>query len=252
MRRLLLLIHGLLLIVGLSGCAIVDRLTGPDPADYYDQPGQVEMIKAAKHSDVEKIREIAASGVDINGVSNTHDRRRSKLPMLFFVVEFASPSAVTAMLRAGADPLAPSAGNYSAGGYAILRDKVDSLRAILDFDERLVESPDRLGGNILHTAVLYRNRPAIELLLARHVNLETRQTVSGETPLFGAATQRDIGVCLTLLKAGANGAARDNRGHTFSYPLYMANEKVLSGQFKRDRANLENELRRRGFPVEPH
>lgn len=250
MRVLSVLLSVVVAVGVVSGCSLINRLTGPDPREYFDDPRQVQVIEAAERFDVDRIRALAASGVDLNGVGNTHDPRRSRLPLLFFVVEYSGANAVTAMLRAGADPLRRDSGNYSPAGYAILRDKISSLRAILDYDAKLVESPDRLGGNILHTATLYSNRDAITLLLQRHVDLNTRESVSGETPLFVAATERQIDICMTLLKAGADASIRNRRGRTFSYPLYMANEKILSADFKRDRSRLEEELRRRGFPVE--
>ncbi|MDF0530620.1 ankyrin repeat domain-containing protein [Tsukamurella sp. 8F] len=233
--------------VALRACPAVG---GSAPGRYYDDPRQVEVLTAAERGDLDGVRRLAAAGVDLGGVSNTHDSRRSELPLLLFAVEFTGPKAVTTMLRAGADPLQQSEGGYNAAAYAILREKPRSLRALLDFDPELVESPDRLGGNVLHTAVLHGNRQAIDLLLGRGVDVNTRATVSRETPLFGAATLRRIDICMTLLRAGADASLRDVHGGTFLHPLFVNDDGILTADFTRRRSRLVNELRRRGFPVE--
>ncbi|GAC70467.1 ankyrin repeat domain-containing protein [Gordonia soli] len=233
--------------VGLAGCAPGSPLGGPDPADYFDA-GTVRVLQAARDGDVERIRQLIREGQDPNTPANDHDARRSGITPLQWAVEFGRPRTVETLLRGGADPLVGS-GGYNAASYALLRDKTDSLRALIDVDPSLADAPGRGGGVILHVAVLHYRADAVEMLIDADADLDAEDP-GGRTPIFTAASVQNVAACLVLIRAGADGGHRDHRGDTFLSSLYLAKDSVRTREFLGDRDDLEDELRSRGFPVE--
>ncbi|SNS93224.1 ankyrin repeat domain-containing protein [Rhodococcoides kyotonense] len=245
----------LLLLVALfcTSCAQLDRFLSGFRADadrYFDDSRVVELIHAAADGDADELRRMIADGADIESLSNDHDSKRAAITPLMWAVEFASPRAVTTLLEAGADPLAETSGKYNAVNYAVLRDNVGSIEALLDFDPELANAPDRFGGNSLHSIALYGRDDMLELFVDRGADLNTTQTVSGQTPLFSAANVNNVAMCLKLVRAGADAGIRNDQGRTFLTTLFDTNDKVMNREFLSGRDDLVDELRKRGFPVE--
>lgn len=187
--------------------------------------------------------------MDIEARGNSDDRRRSGLTPLLWATEFSTPRAVTTLLDAGADPLTDSV-KYNAVNYAVLRNKPDTLRALLDWDSDLAQSPDRLGSNALNTAMFTGDEEIVDILIGAGTDLNARETVAQSTPLFVASGTQKVDLCLRLVRAGADASIRDIHGKTFLPGLYSALDKSRTGEFLRKRDKLEKELRDRGFPVE--
>jgi uncharacterized protein len=248
-RRLIALMS-ILIALFLSGCDSVRKMIGgADAAEYFDSR-TVALIEAARAGDTDRARGLLADGVDVDAPGNDHDPRRKALSPLQFAVEFESPRTVTTLLEVGADARLTRGSSYNAMTYALLRDRPKSVQALLAFDPTLANAEDRLGGNALHTAVRHGRDGGVRMLIDAGADLDSVQPLSGQTPLFTAAAVQNIDHCLLLIRAGADGGHRDDRGATFSGGLYLANDSVRTPEFLRKRNSLEAELRRRGFPVE--
>lgn len=236
-----------------SGChAVADVLRArTDPADYFSA-STVELLEAARKGDEPRVRSLIADGADVNerGDNPELDPRRVGITPLKWAVEFARPITVSTLLRSGADAHLADAGGYNAVAYALLRDRYESLRALIETDPALVEAADRIGGNVVHTAVRHRRDDGLRLLIENGANVNSVQPGNGRTPLFTAADVFNIEHCLVLLRAGADGGHRDRAGATFLPALYTVDDSVRSGSFLRTRAAIEDELRKRGFPIE--
>lgn len=245
----------LLVVLFCSGCSFspIDRIFGAFRADaekYFDDARVVSLIETASKGDVEGVRTLVDDGVDIEARSNDHDSKRASITPLLWAVEFESARTVTTLLGGGADPLATTMGGYNAVNYAVLRDKILSMQAILDWDGSLVESPDRFGGNALHGIALHGREDMLDVVVEAGIALDTRQTVSGQTPLFSAAAVNNLDMCLKLLRAGADAGIRDGRGNTFLPSLFRTNDKIMTREFLSKREKVVDELRSRGYPVE--
>ncbi|MCG7635099.1 ankyrin repeat domain-containing protein [Gordonia McavH-238-E] len=253
MRRLVGLFAAAMSACMVAGCGwIADVVsTRVDAADYFTAP-TVRLLDAARRDDQPQIDSLIAAGADLDelGGDPDIDPRRVDITPLQWAVEFGPPTAVGALLRAGADPHLPGAGRYNAVAYSVLLDRFDAFRTIIGFDEGLVEASDRIGGNVVHTAVRHRRGDALRLLIDRGADLDSVQPLAGRTPLFTAADVLNIDHCLVLLRAGADGAHRDQRGSTFLPSLYTADDSIRTSSYLRTRGAIESEMRARDFPVE--
>lgn len=237
----------------LAGCGWIADIVSvrADAADYFTAP-TVALLDAARRDDQAQIRSLVAAGADLDEQSGDPDTdpRRVNITPLQWAVEFEPPTAVGALLRAGADPHRPGAGRYNAVAYSVLLDRFRAFRTFVEFDAGLVEASDRIGGNVVHTAVRHRRGDALRLLIDRGADLDSVQPLAGRTPLFTAADVLNIDHCLILLRAGADGAHRDQRGSTFLPALYTADDSIRTGSYLRTRAAIESEMRARDFPIE--
>ncbi|WP_238421280.1 ankyrin repeat domain-containing protein [Gordonia sp. 'Campus'] len=252
-RRLVALCATAMSACMLAGCGWIADVVSQrvDAADYFSPP-TVRLLDAARRDDQAQIRSLAAADADLDeqGGDPDTDPRRENITPLQWAVEFERPTAVAALLRAGADPHRPGAGRYNAVAYSVLLDRFPAFRTFIEFDAGLVEASDRIGGNVVHTAVRHRRGDALRLLIDRGADLDSVQPLAGRTPLFTAADVLNIDHCLILLRAGADGAHRDQRGATFLPSLYTADDSIRTGSYLRTRAAIESEMRARDFPIE--
>ena len=77
------------------------------------------------------------------------------------------------------------------------------------------------GQTALHTAVEYRNEPAVKLLLSDQKELVGNVDFQGRSLLHIAASKGDNQICLLLLGTGASPVCFDNQGQT---PLHYASK----------------------------
>ncbi|GAB3063860.1 ankyrin repeat domain-containing protein [Sediminivirga luteola] len=240
----------LALAVGAAGYRL---LPGRHPSGrYFDDERVVELLRAAEKSNRAAITAALEAGADLDAVGNDADPRRTGISPLHYAVEFSSPEAVRLLLEAGADPRAQSQelnGGFCVPAYAVLRDATENLAVLLEHDPSLADAPFRSFGNLLHGAVLHDRAAALRLLIDAGAELDSADPATGRTPLHTAANVRNVGACLTLVRAGADAGARDIHGRTF-LPVLFRNDERSSAEFLRVREELVRELQRRRFPVE--
>ncbi|QHD85117.1 hypothetical protein GR168_06710 [Gordonia sp. JH63] len=199
MRRLIALFATAMSACAVAGCGWIAEVvsTRVDAADYFTAP-TVRLLDAARRDDRAQIESLLAQGADLHehGGDPDTDPRRVDITPLQWAVEFEPPGAVAALPQAGADPHLPGAGRYNAVAYSVLLDRFAAFRTLIGFDAGLVEASDRIGGNVVHTAVRHRRDDALRLLIDRGADLDSVQPLAGRTPLFTAADVLNIDHCL--------------------------------------------------------
>eukprot|EP00742_Colponemidia_sp_Colp-10_P024549 GILJ01029485.1.p1 GENE.GILJ01029485.1~~GILJ01029485.1.p1 ORF type:complete len:143 (-),score=27.12 GILJ01029485.1:167-547(-) len=67
--------------------------------------------------------------------------------------------------------------------------------------------------NVLHSAAVNNSAAVLKLMLAKNVNINSKNT-NGETPLHWAAAYARLSAILVLVNNGADITATTNKGHT--------------------------------------
>ncbi len=143
--------------------------------------------------------------------------------------------------------------------------------------------PDHNGDTGLHIAAMVRDPAYLAMLLGRGLNPDTRNAISGRTPLIAAMlAERDRQVAmllvagadftltdatgntplhvaaqineprhvLALLEAGAPAGARNAQGQTFQRYLFLTPDRLLNASTLRSRRAVVSWLRRHGVALE--
>ncbi|WP_428628085.1 ankyrin repeat domain-containing protein [Sphingopyxis sp.] len=143
------------------------------------------------------------------------------------IVEGSHPSALRKLLDAGADPMLPDRDGDTAIHYAAM----DRNPAYLELFLARGLSPDtrnRVSGRTpIMSAMLAERDRQFTLLMAAGANL-AQTDMTGNTPLHVAAQINKPRYVLTLLNAGAPAAARNAQGQTFQRYLFMTPGHLLN------------------------
>lgn len=257
------------LLAGLAAAPVLASVTSAcgrrgQPERFFEDEGVVELIAAAEKGDGARAAQLVADGVDPNALGNDEDPRRVALTPLHYSVEFSPLRAIGVLLDVGADPLRPHApdGGPKAGEnvphYAARRDLAEPLRELVSLRPSVVEAPARTGGNLLHSVAgsinLEDRSDADDSLLRQAIDagadLDSRQTVSGWTPLFSAAAVHNWRACLVLIRAGADAGLRDAQGNRWLGMIMKHDDSMLTAEFRDGRREVVRELEARGFPTE--
>ncbi len=152
-------------------------------------------------------------------------------------------------LDAGNDPLAHDRDGDTAVHYAAAAEDP----AYLEFLLARGQSPDTRnlisGRTPLITAILYGRDAQIRMLLAAGASVAMPDAI-GNTPLHVAAQINAPKYVLMLLDAGAPAAARNAQGQTFQRYLFMAPSHLLSDETSRARRAVTAWLQTHGVALE--
>ncbi|MCX6917161.1 MAG: ankyrin repeat domain-containing protein [Verrucomicrobia bacterium] len=186
---------------------------------------------AANSGDMAALKLLLVNGADpntnamVNWAFSTKDSNHlqgGKCTPLFLAVNQRHVDAARELVRCKADPNG-STPNQRPLLYEALSD-ASTLGVLLDAGADLNQSVE--GVPLLVRAVLDKNQPAVELLLAHHAEVnctnsfgQTDAVGNGQTPLHAAAALGSKAIAELLLKAGAAVNAKDQSGET---PLYVA------------------------------
>jgi uncharacterized protein len=151
------------------------RLFGEDLAHKaFSDPQVVSLAEAVAAGDVKQIRDLAARGVPVNS------RGDHGMNLLQWSVLNRSSKGLAALLDAGADPT----------------------------------QGDDSGDTVVRFAAMANDPIYLQVLLAHHIDPNTPQRISGETPLESALLGNRDRQFAMLLRAGADLERADRMGNT--------------------------------------
>ena len=209
----------------------------------FDTPAAAALDRAAAAGDAADVRRLIADGANPDAT----DTRGSTLLQRAMLQN--DRKAFELLLEAGADPAAGASNGATAMHVAAMLDDTGWMRTLLD---RGV-SPDvpntRNGETPLYNALEAKSDRNIEFLLAAGARTDVVDS-SGSTLLHKAARINASAWVLRFLEAGVDPTATDRVGVTFQPSFFRTNEAILSGDARRNRAQVREWLTARGIAVE--
>ena len=169
------------------------------------------LIHAVRYNDIESVRTLIQSGVNVDGWSPPNAYRRplhlaitmGRLDMVELLI--ANGANVNAIDNHGETPL------HMAAYYATAFNR-DIVEFLLENDAN-VNAVNNNGETPLHNAAYRGHYDIGALLVDRGANVNAIDN-NGETPLHNAASRGHLGIAALLLGSGANVSIRNQRGRT--------------------------------------
>jgi ankyrin repeat protein len=152
-----------------------------------NQPSFMDLSHAVAMGEIEKVKELIAAGIDVNGKCG------SGHTLLMSAIIQKRPEIIDILLNAGAKP-----GLLEAAALG----ETETVRRLLDEGVN-VDFADYSGNTALRWAVLYRHLETAAFLIERQADVNHRNKF-GQTALFQAAVWGDASLIDPLLQAGAN------------------------------------------------
>lgn len=190
-----------------------------DASACFSDAGQRSMAAAMLEGNVERMRELAQQGVDLNA-PGTEDMTLLQWEMLR-----NGRTGFRELLRLGADPNQLGHGGETPLHTAARYQPVFYLEHLLD-NGGDADAPDAIGRSPLFSALRTQRQRNIDLLLDRGADLDHADR-NGMTPLLLAAAVRDFGNVLRLLQSGADPLQRDRLGGDFQDMLFKPLDRSL-------------------------
>ncbi|MDR6832425.1 MULTISPECIES: ankyrin repeat domain-containing protein [unclassified Sphingopyxis] len=161
----------------------------------------------------------------------------------------APAGRIAKLLDAGADPLLPDADGDTALHHAAMAQNPAYLKLLLARGWE-PDSRNRISGRTpLMAAMLAERERQFAMLLAAGASV-AQADVMGNTPLHVAAQINEPRHVWTLLEAGAPPTARNAQGQTFQPYLFMIPDRLLNAATLRWRQDVASWLRRKGIAIE--
>lgn len=229
-----------LALVGLAGCGLM----GPAvPTTTFTDQQVVALINAASRGERDEVDRLLAAGVDINA------RGKFGMTPLIWVAAAGNDTGVVTLLAAGADRSLGTDRGDTALHMAAERPVTSTLRTLLDHGID-PSSRNTVSGESAIWNALMNERPDNITFLIEHGTDVTITDRMGNTALHQAAKINQADAALELMAAGTDPTAINKQGVTFQRYLYMTPARVRSGEFQRDIDRIQDELTRRGIPLE--
>jgi ankyrin repeat protein len=197
---------------------------------------------AMKNDDGAKVSQLVKAGANVNAVGA---EGRS---LLEFAIWKDKPNSAAALINAGADLTHADNRGAQAIHYAAQADDATALDLLIAKKVDINTINAQTGDSPLMVAVLSHTGPQIHTLIKAGANLNIAEPL-GDTALFIAA-EANASAVLELLNAGADPLAKNKRGDTFQRYLNLQPAKTLSPDAARERAAINQWLEAHKIPVE--
>jgi ankyrin repeat protein len=157
--------------------------------------------------------------------------------------------SLKALLDAGADPLQPGMDGDTVVHFAAKANDPAYLDALLARGVDPNVGNAITGAGPLSAALMGEAEPQFRALLKAGAD-PNRADRMGNTALHVAGQINEPARALDLLEAGADPQARNAQGVTFQRYLFMTRAALLNAETRRDREAVEAWLKARGIPLE--
>lgn len=205
----------------LAGFRMTNSIADLKPDDFFES-AQLALVTAAINGDPAMVQKALKAGASPN------EPGHYSIAPLAYAVSTANATAITHLMRAGADPGLVVEGVGSPAGLAITEHAKSgntmALTALLDGGM----SPDLFSDSrtpLVISALITNHRPAVQLLLDRGANINLQGT-HGETLLGTTLPARAFDLAKKLLNAGARIDLKNPAGWDFPAQLQSRLNKV--------------------------
>lgn len=213
-----------LLSLLLISCTGHTRMKIRPPEHYFSGP-QLEIARALLKGDAEAVARLAP-GNDLDSPG------REDMTLLFFALQSAfgekAPQlrALTALVRAGANPVRPTPNFGTPLGVALRAKSPDYVRAFLDAG---VDPNTRIGSTpILFLAATHHTEETLHLLIQKGADVNARDNL-GSTVLNEALGTLQLDLIDPLLDYGSDPHAFNNLGRSFAYHVQFTMSRQAPG-----------------------
>jgi uncharacterized protein len=219
---------------------------GPGSVDarrVFPDSAAVALAEAAADGDSVRIRELVRAGADPNA------RGDKGVNLLQWALLNRSSTGMAGLLAAGADPTVAESSGTTVMHYAAMANDPEYLQVLLRHRAD-PNAPNGVTGATPLMAALMGSRDVQFRALLKAGAQPNRTDRMGNTALHVAAQINAFQRVLDLLEAGADPAARNQRGVTFQRYLNTTPWEVLSDDARRQRTAIAAWLRAHGVPLE--
>ncbi|MGH9411823.1 MAG: ankyrin repeat domain-containing protein [Vicinamibacterales bacterium] len=215
-----------------------------DALAVFPDPAAALVVDAIMADDGATVTKLIHDGANVNA---SGEGGRS---LLEFALWQGKHAAFDALLAAGADTSHGDAEGETVMHYAASDEDPSYLNELLarHVDPNSVNKVT--GKTLVMDAALVDQGSQLRALIAAGADLN-RVTPSGDTALIMAARTNSFERVLELLQAGANPLAKNITGATFQGYLTMTPEDVLSDKGKQEIAQIHDWLTAHKIPIEP-
>jgi ankyrin repeat protein len=191
------------------------------PPEYFFDGPALELARAIDRSDAEAIRRLSPQ-VEINRV------HRQGMTLLFYALTTKKHSAVTELIKAGANPKQVDKELGSPMDLAVQAKESKSLESILDAGVS-PNATNSWGTPLLFTAACLDSEENLKLLVARKADLDATDKNLGRTAVFEAVSKRCYDQAAYLIEHGAKVDVTTVNGVTLAYSVQWDLEHHKSG-----------------------
>ncbi|PWB84569.1 MAG: ABC transporter permease, partial [Methylocystaceae bacterium] len=218
-------------------------VAAPDAAEIFSDPKIVALLRAAFQRDSKRAADLVAVGADVKA------RGDKNVTLLQWAMLNKSHFAFQVLLNVGADPAQPGVDGDTAIHFAAMANDLEYLRLLLARHIDVDAHNGLTGRTPLMAALMGERERQFEMLLAAGARLNHADNM-GNTILHLAAQINDAARVLRLLQQGAPAGARNRQGKTFQTYLFMTPERLLNAEAWQARREIIDWMVQNGIPLE--
>lgn len=218
-------------------------VAAPDAAEIFSDPKVEALLDAAMQRDSKRAAELVAAGADVKA------RGDKNVTLLQWAMLNKSHFAFQVLLNVGADPAQPGIDGDTAIHFAAMANDLEYLRLLLARHVDVDAHNGLTGRTPLMAAMMGERERQFEMLLAAGARLNHADNM-GNTILHLAAQINDAARVLRLLQQGAPAGARNRQGKTFQTYLLMTPERLLNAEARQARLEVLDWMVQNGVSLE--
>jgi len=214
-----------------------------DIKSIFPDPSLEKMARAIAEGDRAQIRALAPT-------TNLSGHGDKNVTLLEWAIYSRSTEALAALLEAGADPTEPGIDNDTVVHMAATVNDPKYLKVLIDH-KAPIDTPNPSGRTPLFDAVLHKRAEQTDLLITAGADVHHRDRM-GNSLLHQAATGGNSDMAIRFLQLGVDPALINAQKATFQPYFFMAPEKLLNENGKKNRELVRNWLLSHNVPIEDH